>query len=694
MFKIGESGWMNVPTRAAHYNWEIEDESEAHVVLTDTDKDGVGETLIFYYDDVDHSQEGRVFELTNTYYAYPFWNEYSSNITNVIFDSGFNYAKPTCTDLWFSECSKLTSISGIKYLDTSAVTSMYGMFEGCSSLTSLDVSNFNTEAVIDMGQMFAGCSSLTGLDVSSFNTAAVTSMSGMFQNCSGLTSLNVSGFNTTAVTSMEFMFASCSSLTSLNVSSFNTAAVTSMLGMFGGCSSLTRLDISSFNTDAVTNMSMMFSSCSSVSSLDVSSFNTASVTSMLNMFCDCSSLTRLDVSGFNTVSVKDMAQMFYGCSGLTKLDVSGFNTMAVRKLNGMFSGCSSLTSLDVSGFNTEAVTDMSWMFEGCSSLTSLDVSGFNTAAVTSMFGMFQNCSGLTSLDVSGFNTAAVNNMMQMFCDCSSLTGLDISNFVISSETTISSLFVRCFKLLSINVGNNDFSANGTDNNVFWGVGSSSSPCNLIINSDFDKSVLGDFNGRYYRWRGGYFAEPTMEQSDLNYEYVDLGLPSGTLWATTDLGSNNIHKFGNLYAWGETSSKNEFSNNNYTYTGGSPLPLSSDAAYVNMGVNWRMPTKIEWQELIDNCTWDYYFYNDYDACLLGTSNINGKTITFCLKDYYADEESDSDYYSCYWSKEEFSNLFARAFNVHLYDSNGWYYCSVFETREYKYNGLLIRAVRNK
>ena len=82
-------------------------------------------------------------------------------------------------------------------------------------------------------------------------------------------------------------------------------------------------------------------------------------------------------------------------------------------------------------------------------------------------------------------------------------------------------------------------------------------------------------------------------------WVDLGLPSGTLWANCNVGANNPEDFGNYYMWGETS----------PYTGGSStynsnptvLPSSADAAAVNWGEEWRMPTKAEMQELIDNCT---------------------------------------------------------------------------------------------
>ena len=186
-----------------------------------------------------------------------------------------------------------------------------------------------------MGSMFCNCSSLTNLDVSNFNTANVTNMYGMFSNCSKLTSLDLSNFDTANVTDMGWMFCTCSSLTNLDLSSFNTANVTDMGYMFCYCSSLTNLDVSNFNTANVTNMYGMFSNCSKLTSLDLSNFDTANVTDMGWMFCTCSSLTSLDVSNFDTANVTDMGYMFSGDSKL-KYVVFG-NNFKWEKSNGFSS---------------------------------------------------------------------------------------------------------------------------------------------------------------------------------------------------------------------------------------------------------------------------------------------------------------------------------------------------------------------
>ena len=314
--------------------------AESYVVL-----DNAAGTLTFKHDA--HKPAG-AFSL-NEGETYPAWydgdgNEYNkNNIKKVVFDASFANARPTNCYSWFFGCKDLTTIEGIGYLNTENVTSMRAMFCGCSSLTSLDVSNFKTSNVTDMGYMFATCSALISLDLSNFNTENVTDMGLMFSGCSSLTSLNVSNFNTHNVTNMSCMFQLYSNLTSLDVSNFNTENVTDMGWMFFGCSGLTSLDVSNFNTHNVTNMSCMFQSCSNLTSLDVFNFNTENVKYMLGMFTGCSGLKSLDLSNFNTQNVTNMYGMFYGCVNLATIYASDkFVTTACSEGDKIFSNCKKL----------------------------------------------------------------------------------------------------------------------------------------------------------------------------------------------------------------------------------------------------------------------------------------------------------------------------------------------------------------
>ena len=259
-------------------------------------------TLTFYYDALRSTRTGTTWGIEETKKegddTFPAWAgtyQVADRLTTrVVFNASFRDFRPTTTARWFFYYKALKQIEGLEYLNTSEVQDMRDMFDGCSGLTSLDLSHFNTQNVTKMDLMFEGCSGLTSLDLKHFNTQNVTYMSNMFRDCSGLTSLDLKNFN--------------------------TQNVTDMFGMFRGCSGLTSLDLSHFNTQNVTYMSDMFSSCKALTSLDLKHFNTQNVTDMRRMFIGCSGLIFLNLSHFNTQKVTNMAWMFYGCSALTTIN--------------------------------------------------------------------------------------------------------------------------------------------------------------------------------------------------------------------------------------------------------------------------------------------------------------------------------------------------------------------------------------
>ena len=357
------------------------------------------------------------------------------------------------------------------------------MFEGCSSLSSLDPSGLDTSNVTYMRDMFYGCSSLAELDLSSFDTSNVTYMRDMFYGCSSLSTVYAStGFDVSAVTTSTDMFSGCSVLSGGNgtvyspdytdkyrarVDDYNSPGYFTMKGQtlgwkvcgtcewkidgdglltvrpLGGGASGELADWSSIyggyapwhpRSDSIKSAVIepgvsartchfMFSGCSSLSSLDLSGLDTSNVTDMGGMFEVCSKLASLDLSGFDTSQVTSMDDIFSGCSSLSFLDLSSFDTSQVTRMSGMFDCCSNLSSLDLSGFDTSQVTSMYWMFCGCKSLAELDLSSFDTSKVTDMGSMFDGCSSLSTVYAStGFDVSAVTSSEDMFSGCTSLVG--------------------------------------------------------------------------------------------------------------------------------------------------------------------------------------------------------------------------------------------------------------------------------
>lgn len=228
--------------------------TSVYAFLCDTNGDGTGETLVLSstetiegytiirnYGDNEAYQtnEENAEESWGNFYYYPIWRNETSLITNVII---YDNIVPTTTERWFSGCSILEKIENTSYLNTSNVTTMTNMFEDCSKLTSLDVSDFDTSSVTNMVSLFSGCSKLTSLDMSNFDTSNVTVMNAMFRNCSSLIKLDLSSFNISKVTGVSTMFYGCTQLKTILVNSqWTTDSILSYMSslMFFGCTSIT-----------------------------------------------------------------------------------------------------------------------------------------------------------------------------------------------------------------------------------------------------------------------------------------------------------------------------------------------------------------------------------------------------------------------------------------------------------------------
>ena len=434
---------------------------------------------------------------------------------------------------------------------------MGNMFNGCSALTSLDLTNFNTAKVTNMGNMFEGCSALKSLDLTNFNTAKVTNMSFMFHGCSALTSLDLTNFNTANVTDMSFMFNGCSALTSLDLTNFNTAKVTHMNNMFEGCSALTTIYASDkFDTDNVSYGSDMFTGCKSLKDysdsktdhtyaycgtdgyftpvFDYAEFDNATGTLTfrrgLSKPAGAYDLNegdntpewrkekepedgsfvlgeKINISkvvfdaSFANARPTSCYKWFDGCTNLTQIEgIENLNTEKVTNMGSMFSGCYVLNPLDVSNFNTQNVENMSDMFVSCMDLKSLNVSNFDTQKVKDMNDMFYHCPSLTSLDVSNFDTQNVEDMSYMFSSCEGLNSLDLSNFDTQKVTNMYGMFWDSSALKTIYVSDKFVTTKVSSGaKMFEGCTNLKGFIDYISNKDKD-------NNEYANYKTGYFSK--------------------------------------------------------------------------------------------------------------------------------------------------------------------------------------------
>ena len=185
----------------------------------------------------------------------------------------------------------------------------------------------------------------------------------------------------------------------------------------------------------------------------------------------------------------------------------------------------------------------------------------------------------------------------------------------------------------------------------------------------------------------------------DHEYVDLGLPSRTLWATCNVGAEKPEELGYYYAWGETSTKNSYFSENYKWYSGSTtsfskygdyanLDLSDDAAYVNWGSNWRIPSDNNFRELINsnNTTSEETTLNGVKGLKI-TSTSNGKSIFLPLAGYMNGSTlvgAGTNAY--YWASKAYNQGSVRYLKIEDGKASASGYCS-------RYMGQSIRPVRN-
>ncbi len=479
--------------------------------------DETTQTLSFHYDAQRNSASGDTYDVPTSTTDSPDWLTHKDDVEHVVIDKAFNYVSPSSCSNWFKGMVNLTSFDGLSYLNTLNVTDMSSMFDGCSSIASIDLSPFNTANVVDMSRMFADCSSLTTIYVGDkFTVADDCKGDDMFKSCTKLPNYDdtktgkematLRGYFTKKAimwveyqednktltfrydnkiddtdATCKFKVSSSSDMPKWYTSNYSRsvekvvidptfaeARPTTCNSWFFYMDNLTDIEgLENLNTSETTDFCGMFWYCSKLTEIDLSHFNTSKVTDMNEMFGYCKSLQSLDISHFDTRNVNDMQGMFRGCMSLSTLDLSNFNTEKVTNMSYMFYECIGLQTLDLSTFRTENVTDMKYMFYRAEKLQELDLSNFSTEKVTDMSCMLYECLNLGKIDLSNFNTSKVTNMEYLFFECKSLKELDLHSFDTSASTKFKNMFARSWLLDKIYVSDN-FTVTGESTDMFDG----------------------------------------------------------------------------------------------------------------------------------------------------------------------------------------------------------------------------------
>lgn len=490
-------------------------------------------------------------------------------------------------------------------------------------------------AVTDIGDYFIG-TDITSFDEFKYFTG-VTSIWGSYKNCTSLTSIDIPN----SVISIEVAtFKGCSSLSRINL----PEGLTSMGSVvFSGCyslkaislpSTLTQLDHTSLTDNGIEKVECYLPLLDGYFA-DGKIYPSYLCRAFMNDYDNVDERANIKEIVIKKPSDTDT----YGLPPYALARFSGAETISfpdgmISIGNNAFDFCKSLTSFEIQ----ETVTTIgNSAFQTCTGLTRLVIPDTVISIGESAFYL---CSGLTSIHIPDSVTSIELNT---FRECSGLTSIIIPdgvtyikfgafygcsslNDVIISDgvTTIGgSAFQNCTALSGIFVNPVTPPIGGT--NMFQ----STNDCPIYVPAgtvDTYKSaeVWIEYADRIHAIPGS--AVP---------EAIDLGSGVGT-WASFNIGANTPEEVGSPFAWGEVETKSEFGWDtykwfkddgickyyNYAYTGSIPwtgegergddlivLEDADDAAATIWGSEWRMPTKLEIDNLLEKCDWEWTQLNN-------------------------------------------------------------------------------------
>lgn len=398
-------------------------------------------------------------------------------------------------------------LSGLRYLKRASFNqtvyngSWYGMFDGCTNLTTADLEIRAGQKINDAEDLFKGCSSLTTIYWNNyFDTSEVKYMSSMFEGCSSLTEIDMTKFNLSSVKYIDSMFADCSSLTKLDLSGLPSGNINFQdskfwEALFLRCYSLNRLDLPAnfrldrymglpytdephlycpsgwaFSDDLYTVVTNKIELSGDYASWDngngIAEYKVAAPTTPVTFLrcfdwiCDGDCFLEdlfnhvVDIySEFNSYELRNLPDK----ANVTTINFARDNISLKGDCTGLFAGYSSLQTIDLSNVDMSGVTSTSRMFENCSRLTefraSFSDSGKYPVNLTDMSYMFSGCKKMTSCGMYDWDLRKVTTFEGMFDGCRALTKFSpgIQGYT-DSCTNVKYMFRNCTALTHLNLG--------------------------------------------------------------------------------------------------------------------------------------------------------------------------------------------------------------------------------------------------
>ena len=516
-------------------------------------------------------------------------------------------------------------------------------------------------------------------EVSYAEAAAATSLTGLFTDWNTVTSFDEIRYFT-GVTSTSGVFDGLSNLKSITIPEFITT-----LGSFRNCTSLESVVLPSGLTSLP---STCFDGCKMLSAVTLPEGITA-----IPNFCfrECDSLNTLALpSGVTSIGNK----AFDGCDALVGVEMpSGLRSIG----NAAFQNCGALSSVTLS---SGLVSIGSYAFSNCTALGSIAIpSGVNLGAYA-----FNGCSSLMTVSLPSYLPSLPNYCFQ---NCTALASIALPDNLQS---------IGQYAFSGCSFAGNNYSLELPSTVTTIGDHAFGNLRHLIIPSNTPVTIAANSFVKDYTYLYVPADMVEMYKSQTNWseyadrirpigdypvsviEAVDLGL--SVKWASCNVGALDSSEYGDYFAWGETATKTDYSWSTYldspnrdgksftkyfTGEGGkATLDLEDDAAHVNWGGTWRMPTDAEWTELRTGCTWTWTTRNGVSGSLVTAPNGNSIFLPAAGL-WYVSMLYNADSFGNYWSSSLYTSSPENTWTVKI--GSGEFSRSLI----HRYYGLSVRPV---
>lgn len=299
------------------------------------------------------------------------------------------------------------------------ITSVYGMFEGCTRLVDVDISWLNGSKVTNMGNMFNKCMGLTDVNLSNLKLVLVKNMSGMFKQCYNLKSVDLSRLDIRNVEKVNNMFDECVNLKDIKLDGIKVGKLKKMDKMFRGCKAINSVDMSKLDTSSVEDMTEIFSGCNELRYVNIRGVDTHNVRSLKMAFYCCSELMDIDISSLDLSALEDMQYICSGCTNLKSIGKNVLDLSRVKDVSGAFNKYISLRG--IGELNCRGLKSGMHMFNGCIQLRKISMDIGN---ISGKEYMFNGCMNLNNISIGIDVSKNINNYIGRYDIKNLLYGCD------------------------------------------------------------------------------------------------------------------------------------------------------------------------------------------------------------------------------------------------------------------------------